>query len=156
FEDDQGMRLSSWIESPGQPSDSLVASWVVLDSSRNEVARVRRVLTASACDISELRAADFNVTLPPGEYLSGLSVHGAGGLRGVSRSLGWIEPHDPTLEMRDLVITCGTPITEFDAAGAPSMRVAASPSAQISGSDPVTAYFEAYHLATTKDGRARL
>jgi GWxTD domain-containing protein len=156
FQSDRGPRLLDWLESPGRPADSLWAEWVVLDSARVEVARTRRMLTASACDVTELRAADFAAELPPGEYLAGLSVRGSGGLRAVHRDTVRIEPAIASLQLSDLIVSCGTPLTERDARGAPSVRVAANPGARVVGNDPLTAYFEAYHLTTGSDGQARL
>jgi GWxTD domain-containing protein len=156
FQGDRGPRLLDWVETHGGPGDSLWAEWVVLDTARAEVARVKRVLTASACDVSTLRAADFAVELPPGEYLAGVSVRGAHGLRGIQRGAVKIEPPTPDLELSDLVVSCGTPLTERDANGTPSLRLAANPAARVIGAEPLTAYFEAYHLATDKNGLARL
>ncbi len=156
FQDDRGPRLLQWLESPGTPADSLWADWVVLDSARVEVARLRRMLTASACDVSELRAADFATPLPPGVYLEGLSVHGARGGRGVTRDTIQVEAPEPELQLSDLVVSCGTALAERDSAGMPAVRLMANPGARVQGSDPLTAYFEAYHLAVDHDGQARI
>lgn len=156
FQGDRGPRLLGWVEGPGQPSDSLWADWVVLDTARVEVAHIRRMMTASACDISELRAADFTVELPPGEYFAGVSVRGAGGLRGAHRGTVLVERPAAVLQLSDLIVACGAPLTELDAAGAPSVRLAANAGSRVVGNDPLTAYFEAYHLFTDRNGLARM
>jgi len=156
FQSDRGPRLLGWVEAEGQPSDSLWADWVVLDSARVEVARVHRMMTASACDVAELRAADFATELPPGEYSAGISVRGAGGLRGTHRGTIVVDPPGGALQLSDLVVACGTPLTERDAAGKPSVRLAANATARVAGNDPLTAYFEAYHLVTDRNGQARM
>jgi GWxTD domain-containing protein len=155
FEGEEGPRLMAWLETPGAPSDSLWGEWTVLDSNRTEVARVRRPLAASACDVSALRAADFATLLPPGDYVAGFSVEGEGGRRGVHRSAVRLEAQVDRLALSDLLVSCGTPQTEFGAAG-PSLRLSANPGARVAGSDPLTAYFEAYHLQPGSDGRSRL
>lgn len=156
FQGDRGPRLLGWVESPGVASDSLWADWVVLDTARVEVARVRRMMSASACDVSEFRMADFTFDLPPGEYYAGVSVRGAGGLRGTHRGTVVVERPEALLQLSDLVVACGPPLTERDASGAPSVRLAANPGARVVGNDPLTAYFEAYHLFTDKNGQARM
>ena len=156
FQAERQPRLRAWVESPGAPGDSLWGEWVVLDSSRTEVARMRRLLSSSACDVSDLAAADFATELPAGEYLAGLSVRASGGRRGVARATVTLGAPAPRLELSDLVVVCGAPLTERDAAGQPSVRLSANPSTRVAGDDPLTAYFEAYHLLSGGDGRVRL
>jgi len=156
FIGDRGPRLLGWVEGPGVPSDSLWAEWVVLDSARTEVAHVRRIMTASGCDVSELRAAEFAVDLPPGDYFAGVSVRGAGGLRATHRGVVHVERPEAVLQLSDLVVACGAPLTVLDANGAPSVRLAANAFARVVGNDPLTAYFEAYHLFTDRNGQAKM
>jgi GWxTD domain-containing protein len=156
FEGDAGPRLAAWLEAPGGPADSLWGEWVVLDSSRHEIARARRLLGGSACDVTELRAADFAVPLPPGTYLAGLSVRGSAGRRGVHRQPVRIAAPAPQLALSDLVVTCGPPQTDVDAAGAPTLRLSANPGAVVGAGQPLTAYFEVYHLQSGDGGRSHL
>ena len=52
------------------------------------------------------------------------------------------------------MIPCGLPI-ETATGDAPTVRLEPNPNARVHGSDPLTAYFEIYHLQTDGDGRAR-
>jgi hypothetical protein len=67
-----------------------------------------------------------------------------------------VERPEAVLQLSDLVVACGAPLTERDASGAPSVRLAANAFAQVVGHDPLTAYFEAYHLFTDRNGQARM
>ena len=156
FSGDRGPRLLGWVQIPGAPSDSMWAEWVVLDSSRAVVDRVRRPLGVSACDAAALRVADFAAQLPPGNYLVGLSARGPGGRRGLERAAVEVEVPSPALEMSDVVVTCGTSPAESGPSGEPVLRLAVNPAARVRGDEPLTAYFEVYHLQPDAGGLSRL
>lgn len=142
-------RIVATLEVPAGPADSLVADYVVMDSLEHVVARGARTLSPSACAADRFRVADFASDLPPGGYRVGLSVRGPGG-RGALRLPVRLPAADSALALSDLVVTCGTP-APLEA----SVRLAANPAARVVGEDPLTAYFEIYHLATGADGQAR-
>lgn len=160
FEGEEMPRLLAWLESPGGPGDSLWGEWVVLDSTAVEVARVGRSLSASACDPAGLRAAEFAADLPPGEYIAGLSVRASGPgdaarRRGIFRAAVRLGPPNPALELSDVVVSCGTPEPGMTSGGTPAVRLTASPGARIDGAEPLTVYFETYHLRPGPDGISR-
>ncbi len=142
-------RLVSTLEVAAAPADSLVAGYVVLDSTDHVATRGSRSLSPSACEPDRFRVADFASDLPPGEYRVGLSLHGPGG-RGALRLPVTVPPPDSSLALSDLVVTCGTP-APLEAA----VRLAANPSGRVPGDGPLTAYFEIYRLATDAHGDAR-
>lgn len=160
FHGESGARLLAWLESPGAPGDSLWGEWVVLDSSRTEVARFGRPLSPSACDAAGRRAAEFGADLPPGSYLVGITVRGgvagdgAGPRRGSYRARVAIEPVEPALELSDVVVSCGAPDVA-QRGGPPVVRIAGNPAARVPGADPLVVYFEAYHLTPGSDGMSR-
>ncbi len=155
FEGDRSPRLLAQVETSGEPADSLWAEWVVLDTSRTEVARGRRTLSPSACEAIEHRVGDFAAELPPGGYLVGLTVRDAKGRRGVFRNGVDLAPVGSALGLSDVVISCGEPMTADRMSGTPAVRIEPNPGARISGSDPLTAYFEIYHLTPDRDGQSR-
>jgi GWxTD domain-containing protein len=155
FEGKGGPRLLASFEAAGPPDDSLWAQFVVLDSARNEIARETRVLEPSACDPLEAQVADFSAQYPPGEYLVGLTVHDRYGRRGLFRDLVDLEPSGTELSLSDVVIPCGLPIDVGTGAAAVNLRLEPNPNARVRGNDPLTAYFEIYHLHADRDGHAR-
>jgi len=144
-----GGRLFAGLSAPGTPSDSLQAEFVVLDSAYREVHRQRRTLSPSACEPADMRVADFDVALPPGRYLVGLSA-GAGSRRGSTKEKVEIVAVDSSLAMSDVVVTCGLP-----AGPVSSVRLDPNPSAHVEVGQPLVAYFEVYHLARGADGEGR-
>jgi hypothetical protein len=154
FEGGDGPRLLADFEAPGNPGDSLVATWVVRDSSQNEVARATRVLSPSACLPTEAKVADFTGTLPPGRYDVGISVLGPGGRRGVYRDSITLRASTGRLSLSDLVVTCGVPDASTLDPHDPAVRIEPNPYAIIDVGDPLTAYFEIYHLSPDADGLA--
>ncbi len=154
FEGEGGPRLLAQLEAAGDPGDSLSAEWVVLDSARAEVARAARVLIPSACDPAEAQVGDFAAELPPGHYVVGLTVRDREGRRGLFRASADLARSDSALGLSDVVVSCGLPFPGSLASGAPAVRLEPNPAARVSGSDPLTAYFEIYHLAAGPDGRA--
>lgn len=141
--------LFAGIASPGGPADSLAADLVVLDSTYTDIARVHRVLSPSACNASGLRVAEFVQTLPPGRYLVGSSVRGAG-RRGAMREMLEVAAPDSELAVSDVVITCGLPIAPEG-----TVRLDANPGGFVKRGEPLVAYFEVYHLARGADGQGR-
>jgi GWxTD domain-containing protein len=153
FEGDERPRMLAWLQSPGTPEDTLWGEWVVLDSTRAEVARMRRPLGLSACDPGALRATDFASELPPGRYLAGLSVRPSRGpaRRGVFRSEVVLSARQAALELSDVVVSCGSPDVG-GSGGPPSVRLTASPGARVEGTGPLVVYFETYNLQSGADG----
>ena len=149
FAGERRPRLVATLEVAATPGDSLVADYVVMDSTERVVSRGSRSLSPSACAADSFRVADFASDLPPGDYRVGLSVRGARG-RGALRLPVTLPAPDSALALSDLVVTCGTP-APLEA----SVRLAANPAGRIAGDDPLTAYFEIYRLATAPDGQAR-
>lgn len=136
------------LEVQAQPSDSIGAECVVLDSLMHEVARQRSGLSPSACGADSFRIADFAQDLPPGRYLVGLSA-GDARRRGSVRASIEIARPDSVLAMSDVVVTCG-----ISPAGEPAVRLTANPGARVRGDDPLTAYFEVHGLVTDEGGLA--
>jgi GWxTD domain-containing protein len=152
-----GPRLIGLLATPLAPGDSALATWVVLDSSRHEVARVARTLSPSACDPARLRVADFASILPPGDYLVGLGVRDGKGGRGALRAELTLEPPTASLALSDLIVSCGGAQVDPGAADAPPViRLNPNPASVVSGGDPLVLYYEAYHLAAAADGLAHL
>lgn len=156
FEGESRPRLLAWLQSPGSPDDTLWGEWVVLDSARAEVARVRRPLGLSACDPGALRATDFASDLLPGRYLAGLSVRASRGpaRRGVFRATVDLGEPKPVLELSDVVVSCESPGAAASG-DEPAVRLTASPGARIMGPGPLVIYFETYHLQSGSDGLSR-
>lgn len=149
FAGERRPRLVATLEVPGTPADSLLAEYVVMDSTERVVSRGSRTLSPSACAADSFRVADFASDLPPGDYRVGLSVRGERG-RGSLRVPVTLPAADSALALSDLVVTCGTP-APLEA----SVRLAANPAGRVEGDDPLTAYFEIYRLATDANGQAR-
>lgn len=149
FAGERRPRLVATLEVPATPADSLVAEYVVMDSTERVVTRGARNLSPSACAADSFRVADFASDLPPGTYRVGLSVRGDRG-RGSVRLPVTLAARDTALALSDLVVTCGTP-APLEAA----VRLAANPSARVGPDDPLTAYFEIYGLTTGADGQSR-
>jgi len=150
FEGEHGVpMLFAGISAPGNPTDTLNADLVVLDSTMHEVARLRRPLSPSACDAGGQRVADFQLPLPPGAYVVGTSVRG-GGARGARREFLTVPAIDSVLSVSDLLVTCGVPpVLES------SVQLDANPSGRVPAGQPLVAYFEVYHLARGADGAGR-
>jgi GWxTD domain-containing protein len=146
---DGGARLFAGLSAPGSPADSLQAEFVVLDSAYREVYRQRRSLSPSACEPADMRVADFDVALPPGRYLVGLSA-GAGTRRGTTKEKLLIAEADSSLAMSDVVVTCGLPTGPVG-----TVRLDPNPSGHVEPGEPLVAYFEVYHLARGADGEGR-
>ncbi len=150
FRSSAGTRLLAQLGTPGAPDEGLVADWVVLDTTRREVARARRALDPSGCDPTGEQIAEFATDLPPGPYVVGLTVRDAAGRRGVKRSRLVVEEAREGLALSDVVVSCGLP-----PAGLPNVQILANPGSRVAGNDPLTAYFEVYGLASGGDGRSR-
>jgi GWxTD domain-containing protein len=148
-------RLLAQLATPAGPGDSLTAEWVVLDSAQAEVARARRALVPSACDPTEDQVADFATELPAGRYMVGMTVRDRDGGRGVYRAPVTIGPAGDELRLSDVVVACGLDPGIGSGSAPPAVRIEPNPSARVKGSDPLTAYFEIYHLSPGADGRAR-
>lgn len=156
FETAAGTRLLAQLEAPAAPADTLTADWVVLDSTAHEVARARRRLSPSACDVVDSRVGEFATELPPGRYLVGISVRAPGHRRGVFRAPVVVAPPDSGLELSDLVVSCGAPFVAPAGAGAaPAVRLEPNPGARVAPGEPLTVYFEIYHLKPDAGGEAR-
>ncbi len=151
FSGDRGPRLVADVETPGGPSDSLRAEWVVLDSARAEVARGVTTLAPSACAPTEVRVADFAKDLPPGPYLVGITVREGESRRGVYRTEVSLPPDSEQLALSDVVVSCGTP----PIGAGPGVRIEPNARGLVSPGGMLTAYFEIYHLSVDGDGQSR-
>ena len=151
FAGDHGGRLLGQLEVPAGPADTLSAEWVVLDSTRTEVARAARPLDPSLCEPGTRRVADFAADLPPGAYQVGLTVHDAHGGRGVYRGTVRVDSAAAGLDLSDVVVSCGVPAV----GSGPGVRIAPNPAARVAAGEPLAAYFEIYHLHPDADGQAR-
>src|SRR5262249_24849555 len=110
FEGPAGPRLLATFEAAGPPDDSVWADYVVLDSTRHEIARQGRALEPSACDPIGAQVADFDGQFPPGQYLVGITVRDRYGRRGLYRALVPLSAPGKDLTLSDVVIPCGLPI----------------------------------------------
>jgi GWxTD domain-containing protein len=156
FEAGGAARLLAQLETPGGPADTLTAEWVVLDSTREEVARASRELSPSACDAGTRRVAEFAAELPPGRYLVGLSVRNGSHGRGVYRREVTLTAPREALALSDVVIGCGAPDLTPSAPGEPpAIRLQSNPGGRVSGLAPLSAYFEIYHLQPAASGMSR-
>ena len=157
FEGEQGPRVIGLLATASAPTDSTVATWVALDSTRREVVRESHTLSPSACDPAHLRVADFASELPPGNYLLGLGVSDGRGGRGTLRAELTLDVPRRMVSMSDLVVSCGgAQVDPGSSDQPPSVRLTANPGAEVSGQDPLTVYFEIYHLLAANDGLSRL
>jgi hypothetical protein len=156
YEGAEGPTLHGWLETPGAPGDSLWGEWVVLDSTDAEAVRLKRPLAASSCEPAELRSADFTATLPPGRYLVGFSVRGSNGRRGTTRVSTEVPAVTAQIDMSDVVVSCGTGDVATTPTGAPTVRFSARPGRLVRPGEPLTAYFEVYHLQRDPQGRSHM
>jgi GWxTD domain-containing protein len=157
FEGERGPRLLGLVETSGAPGDSLWGALVALDSAAVEVARVGHTLGPSPCDPAALRVGDFATELPPGTYVAGLTVRHPDGRRGIVRATVALAAPATRLALSDVVVSCGSPHVEPGAGGAePAVRLAANPAGRVNGADPLTVYFEMYHLTPGPDGLVRI
>jgi len=156
YEGPEGPSLRGWLETPGAPSDSLWGEWVVLDSTDAEVARLKRPLSASSCEPGELRAADFATPLPPGHYLVGFALRGSHNRRGTTRLTMDLPTPANQIDMSDVVVSCGTGDVATTPEGAPTVRFSARPGRLVRPGEPLTAYFEVYHLKLDERQRSHM
>jgi GWxTD domain-containing protein len=154
FESGGRPMLLAGVEADADPGEGASAEWVVLDSTKREVARERRALSPSTCRAGERESGQFLAGLPPGPYVVGLTVRDAGGRRGVYRGEVELERARSGLALSDVVIVCGAP---DPAVPSPSgaVTIEPRPSARLSGAEALTAYFEIYRLTPDRDGRSR-
>jgi len=155
FESPAGPRLLATLEAAGPPDDSLWADYVVLDSARREIVREGRSLAPSACDPTGAQVADFAGQYPPGTYLVGITVRDPYGRRGLYRALVPLAEPGTDLSLSDVMVPCGLPIETATGEAPRAIRLEPNPNAYVHGSDPLTAYFEIYHLRVGSDGRSR-
>gem|GEM_PF-1991451 len=155
FEGPDGPRIIASLEATGPPDDSLWAEYVVLDSARVEIAREGRMLAPSACDPAGAQVADFGGQYPPGQYMVGITVRDRHGRRGLYRALVPLEPPASGLSLSDVVVPCGLPIETTSGEAPRTVRLEPNPNARVGAAEPLTAYFEIYHLRLDRDGRSR-
>jgi hypothetical protein len=152
FPSDQGTLLLAHVVTPGELTDSLWGDWAVMTADGRVVTRGSRLLSASACDPAAQRVAEFSAIVPPGDYRVDLSVSGPGGRHGLVRLGAWVAPPVDSLDLSDLVMLCGsgdlpasTNVVEIE----PNLE------RRLSGSGPLSVYFEIDHLSPGSDGRSR-
>ena len=154
FESDARPQFLAQVEVEGAPADSQWLEWVVIDTTTRELRRGTRMLAPSACDPSELRVGDVLEALDPGRYTIGVSVRDRRGRRGLFREEVELESAPARLAASDIVISCGAPYVGASGT-AVSVRPEPNPSARVEGRNPLTAYFEIYHLRSDRDGLSR-
>lgn len=152
FPADQGAILVAHLVTPGEPGDTLRGAWTVADLDDRVIARGSGTLSASACDPTGQRAADFTVAAPPGDYRVDLSVSGAGRRRGLVRLAVSVPPPDSGLALSDLVMLCGVGQTSLSPE---AVRIEPDMARRVTGSGPLSVYFEIDRLARAADGRSR-
>ncbi len=155
FQNESTPQMLAQIEARGTPADSQWVEWAVLDSAAQEVARGGRNLSPSACDPGERRVADVTASLPPGRYTVGMTVSDRRGRRGVHREEIEILAGRGSLALSDVLVSCGAPYVGAGGAGSVAVRPEPNPSATVRPGEPLTAYFEIYHLREGEDGLAR-
>jgi len=144
-------RLVAQVQAPGQPGDTLLAKWVVLDSTGREISREARPLAVSACDPTRRRVTEFASELPPGAFQVVVSVRDMHRRRGLFRAPAALAPLTPALALSDVLLTCGDPAL-MSSGG--TVRLEANIEGRVAGRQPLYAYFEIYRLAAGGDGLA--
>ncbi len=147
FPADARTHVITALEVPGDPTLTLRTECVVLDSTQRVVARSMGGLSPSACEPDAYRVADFSCDLPPGTYAVGLSVSGTG-RRGSARVPLVVAPPAASLQVSDLVVTCGAPTGSER-----EVRLASNPRGRVPPGQPLTAYFEVSHLQPDRSGQ---
>lgn len=149
---EHGVRLVAGLEAPGAPGDSLWASCAVAAADGRIVSRERRLLSISACDPAEFQFGDFAIVVPPGDYRVDLAVDDGHGGRGRVRLGAACVAAAAPLALSDVVLLCGG---ESSAIGASGVRIEPNIDRRVSGSRPISVYFEIDHLSAGADGSAR-
>ena len=148
----EGTLLLAHVVAAGEPTDSLRGAWAVVAADGRVVARSTRAMSASACDPAGGRVAEFSATVPPGEYRVDLSVSSPDGRHGLVRLGATAAPPVDSLDLSDVVMLCGS--GEI-AAGNDVVRIEPNLGRRLSGSEPLSVYFEIDHLSPGSDGRSR-
>lgn len=152
FPSDRGAILVAHVVTAGEPTDTLQGAWAVIASDGRVLTRGSGSLSTSSCDPTGQRVADFTVAAPPGDYRVDLTVSGSGGRRGLVRLRASVTPTGPGLVLSDLVMLCGM---EGASVSPDAVRIEPDMERRVTGSRPLSIYFELDHLATGPDGRAR-
>lgn len=135
------------LELAGDPTAAMRTECIVLDSTQRVVARSVGGLSPSACEPGAYRVSDFSCDLAPGAYSVAMSVSDAH-QRGSTRLPLVAAPPQSSLELSDVVITCGVPTgTERE------VRLSANPRGRVMRGLPLTAYFEIHHLQPDRSGQ---
>jgi GWxTD domain-containing protein len=138
------------LETPADDAETASAQWRLVDAQGRVVREGTVRFGVSACDPGERRTATISESVPPGDYLMMVSARGSNHRRGLMRFPASTEPPAPSLDMSDLVVTCGEPL-----GGTPVVQFDADFDRAVKGSGPLTAYFEAYGLTPGSDGLSR-
>jgi tetratricopeptide (TPR) repeat protein len=152
FPTDSGAVLVAHLGTDGEPGDTLRGAWAVVAADGSVRARGARLLGTSSCDPTGQRVADFTVAVPPGAYRVDLSVSGAEGRRGLVRLGATVPENPPGLALSDVVLLCGT---EAAIVTPDVVRLEPDLERRVSGSRPVSLYFEMDRLTRGADGLAR-
>jgi Tfp pilus assembly protein PilF len=152
FPSDSGVVLLAHVATAGEPTDTLRGTWAVVASDGRVIARGSGSLSASSCDPTEQRVADFTAAAPPGDYRVHLAVSGAGARRGLVRLRVTVPPAARGLALSDLVILCGL---EGASVSPGTVRIEPDMGRRVTGSHPLSVYFEIDQLSRGADGRAR-
>jgi hypothetical protein len=152
FETDEGPRLFAQIDAAGEPSDTLVARWIVRDQNGETIESATSRLAVSACDPTAKQQTQFWATLPAGAFDVALSVRDRANRRGLHQQRVFMADTPDTLSLSDLVLICGDPTL---ASMTRPVRFDANVGSSVSGAHPLGAYMEIYDLAVDDRGISR-
>jgi tetratricopeptide (TPR) repeat protein len=149
FEGSSGPRLVAFVQAD---RDSLEARWVVTNATGRTVASGAQRMDRSSCGAGARASSEFSADLPPGRYDVAVSARDARGHRGFQRESVTLQPSLGALSLSDLLLCCGEPALMVNNG---VVRLEPLAGAIASGTQPLTAYFEIYHLAAGPDSLAR-
>jgi hypothetical protein len=152
FPADSGARLVAILEAPGGPTEALQGSWAVVTAEGRQVARGSGALSVSACEPGELRFANFDAEVPPGDYRVDVAVADGHGRRGVAHLRAAVVPPPGPLALSDLVLLCGP---EAAASEGSAIRIEPSFERRLGHARSVAVYFEVDHLVAGPGGASR-
>ena len=147
-----GAILLAHVATAGEPTDTLSGAWAVVASDGRVLTRGSGSLSTSSCDPTGQQVADFTVAAPPGDYRVHLTVSGSGGRRGLVRLAVTVPPADSGLVLSDLVMLCGL---EGATVSPGTVRIEPDMERRVTGSRPLSVYFEIDRLTAGPDGQSR-
>ncbi len=152
FPADDGAILVAHLATAGEPADTLKGTWAVVAFDGRVITRGSGSLSTSSCDPTGRRVVDFTLAVPPGHYRVDLTVSGSGRRRGLVRLAATVPPASPGLVLSDLVMLCGM---EGASVSPEAVRIEPDMERRVTGSRPLSVYFEIDQLSRGTDGQAR-